>query len=244
MGLISAHSGKQFLYSELIEGYKYENVVTTTFNGTNIYLYNNVDFIFYESQRNCWFNVAGFKDVFAPSLSSLGNSLFMIGGYHYNKNFPMISKQTTVRESILCGTTGKSLKHYDVRENKWSELPQMKYARYKAASCIYNDVIYVSGGDDLAYCKNYNVEYYDIRAGVWSEFQTPMPRPKMSHCFVAHNDKLWFFGGQKLEYSYGAYDLSWYCYNLKENIWSEIFSLPTPQGGRKIERIQDATFVE
>lgn len=92
----------------------------------------------------------------------------------------------------------------------------MKNARSKAASCVYNNIIYVSGGDNITYHKNYNIEYYDIRAGVWSEFSTPMPKAKMGHCLVAHNDRLWFFGGQ--EPGSAAYDLTWFSYDLKENI--------------------------
>ena len=118
--VITTCNGKEFLESELISDDINKNVITAAAIDANIYLYNNVDFIVYESHRNTWFNVPGYQNIFAPSMLSLGNSLYMAGGLSYSAQYPMISKQTKAMEGRVNCTEGKLFKHFDVREYKWS----------------------------------------------------------------------------------------------------------------------------
>ena len=203
------------------------NILTVATLGMNVYLYSNTDLIVYNCDRNIpWVYEKEFSKLHAPNLVSSANSLYMIGGKSFN------CKSSSEEDA-------RSFQTIDTREGKFSQLPTMKYARCKAASCICDDKVYVSGGCDMTYFMNAPMEYYDIRAGKWSEFETQMPKAKMNHTLVAYDDHLWFFGGEKFGDSLRKYDSTWYSYNLRENTWSDIFPLPNSYGQYRIERILD-----
>jgi hypothetical protein len=209
--------------------------ISVVANGTDIYLYNDAEFVMFNTQRNEWVTmpVVDCVRTLSPNLLSLENNLYLVGG-----KYPT-SADTDEIPMIRAQTDGKLFQRYDTREGKWSQMPKMKYARYRSASCIHNNTLYVSGGDDLVYYKGY-IECFDLKAGKWHSFITSMPESKMNHTLLAYNDQLWFFGGQNHHCSKKEVnDLSWYLYDLKQDTWSSAFNMPSTYGKFTTKEILD-----
>jgi len=164
-------------------------------------------------------------------LSYENNCLYLIGGktlINDNSNSP--------------SANGKYFQHHDFRSGRWTQLPKLIHAHSQSASYIHDGTVYVSGGEDQTYETGY-IECFDINAGKWREFEASMPKPKMNHTLLIHNDHLWFFGGKKYTSSNSfasiAEDLTWYSYDMNEHTWSHVHSLPASYGKFKTQKILD-----
>ena len=103
---------------------------------------------------------------------------------------------------------------------------------------MYNDTLYVSGGEFLAYHRR-SMECFDFKASAWRKFDTLMLKPKMNHILFPYNDQLWFFGGQKYHDNRTVEDLSWYSFNVKENAWSDVSFMYSHNGLYRTVKIMD-----
>jgi hypothetical protein len=204
---------------------------TMATNGVKIYVYSAGEFLKFDCKSNKWTeNEPGHAPVRTkyPNLLAHNDSLYMIGG-----------ESIRYYDDEVGERNGEFFQRYDLREGRWSPLPSMKYARSRSASCIHDDIIYVSGGEHLTYFKGC-VECFDFRAGRWRVLGSSMPKPKMNHSLLVHDNRLWFFGGREYNTKYEKLtDLTWYSYDLKEGTWSDVFSVPKAYGKFATVRILD-----
>mmetsp|Transcript_10778 Transcript_10778/g.13636 ORF Transcript_10778/g.13636 Transcript_10778/m.13636 type:complete len:652 (+) Transcript_10778:94-2049(+) len=85
----------------------------------------------------------------------------------------------------------------------WSNLPPMKYSRYRFATAVVNGNIYVMGGtstgDDTAPAQKRrnilsSVEMYNPETQTWEELP-PMRKGRSGHACAAVKNKIYVFGG-------------------------------------------------
>ena len=91
--LVNVYTGELF-YPETFYDTEDRNILTmTTISNRNIYLYDNVELVMFDWDKQSWIRVAkGYKDVFASNLLSLDNSLYLIG--IFQQLAPNIVKET------------------------------------------------------------------------------------------------------------------------------------------------------
>ena len=206
------------------------------------------DSLLYNTQRDEWFHIPTFgcSRTLSPNLVSYQSNLYLIGGKYSTTANENKDEASTAQDdySVMkhIQNDGKLFQHFDPRIGKWSQLPQMTYARYRSAVGILNDTLYVSGGDDLVYYKGF-IECYNFKACKWDIFETTMPKPKMNHTLIPHHNQLWFFGGQNYDSDVIVNDLSWYAYDLAEHSWFGVskadFRMPASYGKFTTKAILD-----
>ncbi|XP_050430591.1 kelch-like protein 28 isoform X2 [Adelges cooleyi] len=107
----------------------------------------------------------------------------------------------------------------------WVPLMPMKTTRRNFAVSIQGKYIYVIGGEDMHKNTLNSIEYYDLDLKVWNCFSKPMPTPRKYCKSIIHNNRLFIFGGIHLNTMLASVD----CYDLKNNRWIRLGSMPTPK---------------
>ncbi len=100
---------------------------------------------------------------------------------------------------------------FDPSTNTWTLGPSFTGGRYLCAATTYNGKIYLIGGDSWETGSSivYNdIQEYDPRTNTWTS-KTPMPTPWTNLSAIAHNGKIYVFGGNAMARVYDISSDSW-----------------------------------
>ena len=126
-----------------------------------------------------------------------------------------------------CGRSITSTVAYDTASHTWAERAPMPGPRDHAAVAASGDLVYVSGGGEIARpAAHANLWAYDPAADAWTDL-APMPGRRWQHAMVALDGVLYVVGG----IIDGAADHTpiW-AYDIATNAWrTDLERLPTPR---------------
>jgi hypothetical protein len=120
-----------------------------------------------------------------------------------------------------------SVERYDLTEETWDTtyVPNFNYPRYNATAVIFEEKIYLMGGQDGTSALR-EVEVYDPMQNDWSEVQN-LRREREALAGAVFNDRIYAIGGQKEAQSL-IDEIEWY--DKPGDDWLDaIFDLPYPR---------------
>ncbi|XP_066263974.1 kelch-like protein 13 [Branchiostoma lanceolatum] len=133
-----------------------------------------------------------------------------------------------------CGSASDNIvESYSIRTNKWSNAARLPHDLFLQATETVAGKLYISGGlhegaglsqasGDLL---RFDPESHNIVA------LGPMRSPRFGHCLVAVGNKLYVFGGTTFdpEIISWRFAMNSECYDVMEDVWTEIPSIPSPR---------------
>ncbi len=144
----------------------------------------------YDTEKNTW--TSG-PDMLMPhdypASAVCNNQIYVFGGHHPDatNGGPMTDPGFSFCEA------------FDREKSVWHEIAPMPEPRFAAASVVADDKILVMGGAGLRKEGFLNfdiIDSYDPSANKWSESGIRLPRPAAGLGALAHNNRLFIFGGK------------------------------------------------
>jgi len=128
----------------------------------------------------------------------------------------------------------------DTRSGEWRDLPPLPHARYAHTVTIFDGLIYVVGGRDVA-GEVAQVDVFDPRAERWTTLDTPMPkaRARDSHKTVAIPQGLVVAGGQRDFEDSAEVDL----FDPHTGEWAVLNDLPEPMSRAGLAYADDKLWI-
>ncbi|KAI8487757.1 hypothetical protein Bbelb_344950 [Branchiostoma belcheri] len=133
-----------------------------------------------------------------------------------------------------CGSACNNImESYSIRTNKWSDAAQLPHHLFLQAAETFGGKLYISGGlhEETGLSQaSCDLLRFDPET---DEIVTlgPMRSPRFGHCLVAVGSKLYEFGGTTFdpEIISWRFALNSECYDVTEDVWTEIPSIPSPR---------------
>ncbi|KAK3087619.1 hypothetical protein FSP39_008509 [Pinctada imbricata] len=134
----------------------------------------------YDIQHNKWFSKGEVPTAkVSQGMTTLNGKIYCVGGclgQQSVKDCQVYDTETNTWNSIAPLQTGgclgqqsvKDCQVYDTETNTWNSIAPLQTARYQAAVCAHNGMIYAMGGTDAWVCLS-SVEVYDPVTNTWSE---------------------------------------------------------------------------
>ena len=124
----------------------------------------------------------------------------------------------------------KLLLRYNIESDTWTELASPEYDVYKTKPVVYNNKIYVVGGQTYStWDRVTKVQIYDIETDSWS-YGTDCPRNQGPHELqpIEYNGKIYCFSGN--DYDYPSPPNKMDIYDIETDSWE---SIETPYNLKK-----------
>ncbi|XP_067121381.1 kelch-like protein diablo [Centruroides vittatus] len=163
----------------------------------------------------------------------LEDKLYIIGGCD--------ARDTMLRYLVPC----RSCFRYDLKDNEWSRIADMKHARLYHGAAEIDGKIYVVGGKDDNGKLLSSVECYTPATDCWTELQSSLCCARMAMGIAVHKDLLWIVGGimQPTEESKPFINKDVECFDPICQCWlSGISRLPTPRSFATLVQCQDVLY--
>ena len=106
---------------------------------------------------------------------------------------------------------GKSVEMFSLSKRTWTRLQPMRNIRYGSSSVVYNNELFVVGGDCKSIEKLSLNAIHDDQSLPWETFPAELPGRLSGHCSVVYNRRLIVIGGYdrgKDAYSYSITEIS------------------------------------
>ncbi|GBP74226.1 Kelch-like protein 17 [Eumeta japonica] len=144
-------------------------------------------------------------------VAALGGRLYAVGGYMYNLNYEetlstgevydpthldKLSRHVAITKKIpiVYERDASSLEELLGETNKWSPMAAMDEAREGMGVVVFNEKLYVFGGDG-AYGELSSIEAYDPEADKWTP-AGDMPHALYNMSIVTHRGAIYIAGGK------------------------------------------------
>ena len=161
------------------------------------------DLLKYDPVNDSWTTLAASPDYHYHSQAVyFGGKIYNIGGYDENLE---VTNTTRI---------------YDIDTNTWTTRAPMPQALAQMATALWNDVIYVAGGNIFGARVN-TLYSYDIASDTWTTLE-PMPQAVTLAGFGTINGKLYIAGGS----GDAGYLNTLYIYNIETHTWTTGANLP------------------
>ena len=194
--------------------------------GTDCDTYNSVAKRLDGSTRT-WINLAPIprNAAVASTAAKIGDSIVIIGGMVVNKR----SKRTRDAAQFVNSTLS-----YSIKNNQWSRMACFPNRVAYAASCSYDDILYVAGGNvpkqnlaagetDTVFYSSRKLHAYDQDKNVWLT-KANMKQGRSETIFEAVEEKLFLLGGCRYEDDQSVPSIE--MYSIAQNQWSLIEKKP------------------
>ena len=180
-----------------------------------------------DGSTRVWINLAPIprNAAVASTAARIGDSIVIVGG--------MVVNKWSKRERDAAQFVNSTLS-YSVRNNQWSRMSCFPSRIAYAASCSYDDILYVAGGNvpkqDLAAGETDSVFYssrklfaYDQDENVWLT-KADMKQGRSEPIFEAVDEKLFLLGGCRYEDDESVPSIE--MYSIAQNQWSMVEKKP------------------
>ncbi|XP_066305422.1 kelch-like protein 13 [Branchiostoma lanceolatum] len=135
---------------------------------------------------------------------------------------------------------------YLIRTNRWVDAFELPHKQFLHSAESHGGKLYIAGGifveeagstacDDLIRFDPATKEVATLK---------PMGTPRFGHSIVCHGNKLYSFGGTTYhpEVAWGFAESS-ECYDIADNTWTTLPSMPTPRGFSGVTVLEDQIYV-
>ena len=165
----------------------------------------------YDASVDKWLELAPCPGpaVIGSAIASHRGQIFLLGGM-------IVDRQTEFR--IHCEKMIDNAYIYDISQNMWAKSNAMPVALVYSAAAEVQGNIYLVGGEHNDSTSN-KVWAYDMKAKIWLT-KAPMNHRRCQHALQAVDDKLYVFGGRRVEGSRNENTKSIEMYDPVANQWT------------------------
>jgi len=183
----------------------------------------------YDPTTDTWSTVAPLPyPLHHCALASVDGILYVIGGY-YNIPLPWFSVNDVLA--------------YDPNTDQWTYRTPMSIKRGEHSAVVYQNKIYVTGGNDYNGNATPVVEIYDPATDTWS-LADSIPTVRHHHASAVVDSLIYVVGGRQ-GYWGGPYTTisTIEAYSPASDIWYTVTDMPNPRGGLSAAGIDGRLYV-